>query len=148
MIQFLIIIIGVAIILIPLLGQIKTKRKLTKTGISFIILCIIFAILQVFYAYRSEKNESKLLNDKTELKFTVDSLKTRIVDMSDSISRLKLVLISIDHHFGETSKAFNKLSKINDSLNVKLIETDRPIIVLESSQIRNSDLSANGLDPY
>lgn len=137
-IQSLIILLGIPILIIPLFFPIVKEKRLTTSGIIFIIICVGFAFLQFFNERTNSRKEAQLMNDKIELKYSLDSLVTQTKGLTDTLSIFRSALFSIDKQFGETSKKVSSLGRMNDSLNTKIIESDRPQFVITSSKINKS----------
>jgi hypothetical protein len=99
--------------------------------------------LQILNEHKSSKSESKLEKDKKDSKNEVDSLIKKTINLSDSIQILKGILISIDNKFYETNQKVAFLGKINNSLNKKLIESDRPLLDISMTKINKSSVKGS-----
>ncbi|MCG6191354.1 hypothetical protein [Maribellus maritimus] len=143
LLKILLIIIGLPILILPLATDLMKNKKITKSGIAFLFFVILFTALQIVNERQNSKAEAKLESEKQDLSNNVDSLKIRTQNLSDSLSNFKKVLLSIDSKFYNTNNKLSDLSKINDSLNIKLIQSDRPIFHLTSTKIYKSKIYNN-----
>jgi len=129
-IKILLIILGIPILILPLTTKIIENKKLSKSGMIFLVLIISFA----FFQFLNEKNNLKNIH---QLSINNNKLKNKI----DSLTK---ILLSIDSQFSNTRKELNSLGQINDSLGNKLFESGRPILNIVSTKIiQNKKLKNN-----
>jgi len=115
--------------------ELKWYKKLTGWGIMFYIAVILLAIFQIVKECQTTKAETVLTNERNILKIDVDSLAKVIESNTDTISKLRGILSSIDSKLFITNKTLSALDKTNDSMNLKILEYDRPIIHLTSAKM-------------
>ena len=143
LLSILLIIIGLPILILPLSTDLISNKKITKSGLIFLFFVILFTSLQIINEKRNSTTEEILENKKIDLTKNVDSLKMRTQNLSDSLIIFKKILISIDSQFSNTNSTLFNLRKVNDSLNIKLIESDRPIFHLVKTSIIKSKFFNN-----
>lgn len=139
-IKILLIIFGIPILILPITSKIKDK-KLTIYGLSFLICVLAFTTFQIINESQNSKQEVRLVNEKKEIMNKVDSLRILSKNLTDSIDKLKHILLSIDNQFYRTNKKIFQLGKVNDSLNQLVFLTDRPVFHNTSSMIVKSTTS-------
>ncbi len=152
--------ITVALLILPATAElinrkerIKWYKRLTGWGILFYITVFLGAFLQIKQDKQNTKNEIHLLSQIDSLTTialnnsdTINNLKIIVTSSSDTISILKGILGSIESKSNSiesqlylTDKKVSDLGKTNDSLNQKIIESDRPQLVLYSAIITSDE---------
>ena len=155
LINVLLIIIAIPIVILPfynLMNKNETVwyKKLTKEGIIFYILIGFVAVLQVVKEVQSSKNEIDEVTIRNEMKGDIDSLKNiaffssdTIGDLRDSIARITQIIGSVgDRSTSIENKvdALTERGKASENLDLKLIESDRPILTLYSAMITSDEM--------
>jgi len=143
LLKIFLIILGLPILILPLTTKIINNKKLTIGGIFFVIFLALFTLCQFLNEQENSRNEILLENNKVELSKRVDSLYIKTLNLSDSLINLKNILLAIDSQFYYTSNKLFDLRQINDSLNLQLFESDRPIFHLVSTEIHRSKIYNN-----
>ena len=139
LLKLLLIIFGIPILVLPLIGDILKERKITKIGYYFILFVILFTVFQIVNENLNSKSEKLLKKEKFELRVKVDSLNLTATHLRDSISNLKNILTSIDNQLYVTNNELIGLGQLNDSLNKKIYESDRPLFHLTSTELKKSN---------
>lgn len=154
-INIILILIAIPILVLPFYDLYKKDekiwyKKLTGKGIIFYALIIAVAALQVIKEFQNLKNERESVSRSDTLKTDIDSLKKvtffssdTIGDLRDSISRLTKIIGSVgDKSTSIESKvdALSELDKAGYILDVKKIESDRPIFSLYSARITTDEM--------
>ncbi len=139
MIQTILIFLGIPILLLPLFCTLSKKKKLTIWGGIFILICIAFAILEYLNVRKASNAEERLNDEKQTLNHRVDSLLDQTRNLSDTVYLFKSILSSLDYQSTITNEKLTSIRKANDSLNNKLIVSDRPVFTLSESKIIKSN---------
>jgi hypothetical protein len=154
-INIILILIAIPIVVLPFYDLYKKDqkrwyKKLTEKGIIFYVLIIAIAALQVVKEFQNSKNERESVSRSDTMKADIDSLKKvtffssdTIGDLRDSISRLTRIIGSVgDKSTSIESKvdALSERGKVGYRLDLKKIESDRPIFNLNSAKITTDEM--------
>lgn len=133
--NILLIILGVALIIIPLTGKIfkEKPKQLTARGITFISVVLAIALLQIF-------KETNNANKDAISKAKIDSLKTILISTNDSFLALKKAFLLLDTSLKKSTNKIVSYRILNDSLSRLVLESDRPQLILNSSKILKKNL--------
>lgn len=132
--KILLIVVGIPILVLPITSKIKNKN-LTISGYIFLICILIFTFLQILNESSNNTKEVKAEIEKKGIKSKVDSLKESSQNLTDSIDKLKKILLSIDSQFNKANYKIFQINHVNDSLKKLDLLADRPLFHLVSSHL-------------
>ena len=154
-INIILILIAIPIVILPFYDLYNKDekiwyKKLTGKGIIFYVLIIAIAGLQVVKEVQNSKNEKDSIYSSNTMKADIDSLKKvaffssdTIGDLRDSIGRLTRIIGSVgDKSISIESKvdALSERGKASEKLDLKKIESDRPILNLYSTKLTSDEM--------
>jgi hypothetical protein len=134
-INILLIVIAIFIVIIPIKWDLATKKNkvLTKYGVIFICLILLTTILQVKKELINKEEDSHKDKINKSLIDRSDSLNVIIKSLNDTVLTLRKMLLTIDVTTKITSDRLKSFHVLNESLNTKVLESDRPQITFYSA---------------